>query len=175
MCSGSDEHGTPITITAEQQGVSPKEIVDKYHDLALDSLTKLGCAWSQNIDSRGIEYGGALYNRTSDSRHKELVRDVFTLLLDSGMLQKQTMKQYCSIAEDKVRFLPDRYVEGTCPVCGEGEARGDQCDECGSTYEAHELLNPISKLDPTADVEVRDTDHFFFRLDMFQELSLIHI
>ena len=59
MCSGSDEHGTPITITAEQQGVSPQEIVNKYHDLALDSLTKLGCAWSQNIDSRGIEYGGA--------------------------------------------------------------------------------------------------------------------
>ena len=168
MCSGSDEHGTPITITAEQQGVSPQEIVDKYHDLALDSLTKLGCAWSQNIDSRGIEYGGALYNRTSDSRHKELVCDVFTQLLDSGMLQKQTMKQYCSISEDKVRFLPDRYVEGTCPVCGEGEARGDQCDECGSTYEAHELLNPLSKLDPTADIEVRDTDHFFFKLDMFQ-------
>ena len=169
MCSGSDEHGTPITITAEQQGVSPQEIVNKYHDLALDSLTKLGCAWSQNIDSRGIEYGGALYNRTSDSRHKELVCDVFTQLLDSGMLQKQTMKQYCSVAKDKVRFLPDRYVEGTCPVCGENEARGDQCDECGSTYEAHELLNPISKLDPTAEVEVRDTDHFFFRLDMFQE------
>ena len=168
MCSGSDEHGTPITITAEQQGVSPQEIVDKYHDLALDSLTKLGCAWYQNIDSRGIEYGGALYNRTSDSRHKELVCDVFTQLLDSGMLQKQTMKQYCSISEDKVRFLPDRYVEGTCPVCGEGEARGDQCDECGSTYEAHELLNPLSKLDPTADIEVRDTDHFFFKLDMFQ-------
>ena len=168
MCSGSDEHGTPITITADQQGVSPQEIVDKYHDLALDSLTKLGCAWSQNIDSRGIEYGGALYNRTSDSRHKELVCDVFTQLLDSGMLQKQTMKQYCSISEDKVRFLPDRYVEGTCPVCGEGEARGDQCDECGSTYEAHELLNPLSKLDPTADIEVRDTDHFFFKLDMFQ-------
>ena len=169
MCSGSDEHGTPITITAEQQGVSPQEIVDKYHDLALDSLTKLGCAWPHNVDSRGIEYGGALYNRTSDSRHKELVCDVFTQLLDSGMLQKQTMKQYCSISEDKVRFLPDRYVEGTCPVCGEGEARGDQCDECGSTYEAHELINPLSKLDPTAEIEVRDTDHFFFRLDMFQE------
>ena len=97
---------------------------------------------------------------------KELVCDVFTQLLDSGMLQKQTMKQYCSISEDKVRFLPDRYVEGTCPVCGENEARGDQCDECGSTYEAHELLNPLSKLDPTAEIEVRDTDHFFFRLDV---------
>lgn len=169
MCSGSDEHGTPITITAEQQGVTPQEIVDKYHEMALKSLSELGCAWPQNIDSRGVEYGGALYNRTSDSRHKELVSEVFTKLLDSDLLEKQTMKQYCSIAEDKIRFLPDRYVEGTCPVCGQDEARGDQCDECGSTYEAHELLNPISKLDPGAAIEVRDTDHFFFKLDKFQE------
>ena len=169
MCSGSDEHGTPITITAEQQGISPQEVVDKYHDIALKSLTDLGCAWSQNIDARGAEYGGTLYNRTSDLRHKELVGDVFTQLLDSELLQRQTMKQYCSIAGENVRFLPDRYVEGTCPVCGQDEARGDQCDECGSTYEAHELLNPISKLDPTAAIEVRDTDHFFFRLDKFQD------
>ena len=62
MCSGSDEHGTPITITAEQQGVTPQEIVDKYHEMALKSLSELGCAWPQNIDSRGVEYGGALYN-----------------------------------------------------------------------------------------------------------------
>ena len=169
LCSGSDEHGTPITITAEQLGVSPQEVVDKYHDLALKSLTDLGCAWTQNVDRRGIEYGGALYNRTSDSRHKELVRDVFSDLLESELLVKQTMKQYCSISGENIRFLPDRYVEGTCPVCEAAGARGDQCDECGSTYEAHELISPFSKLDPEATIEVRDTDHFFFRLDMFQE------
>ena len=169
MCSGSDEHGTPITLTAEQLGVSPQEIVDEYHEMALKSLNDLGCSWSNNIDSRGVEFGGALYNRTSDIRHKELVREVFTDLLGSNMLSKQTMEQYCSISGDVVRFLPDRYVEGTCPVCEASEARGDQCDECGSTYEAHELISPVSKLDPDASIEVRDTDHLFFRLDMFQD------
>tara|TARA_Y100001980_G_scaffold46353_1_gene30500 strand:- start:8371 stop:10431 length:2061 start_codon:yes stop_codon:yes gene_type:complete len=168
MCSGSDEHGTPITITAEELGISPQEVVDKYHDLALKSLNQLGCSWADNIDSRGVEYGGALYNRTSDVRHKEIVREVFSHLLESDLLVKKTMKQYCSISNGNIRFLPDRYVEGTCPICSEDGARGDQCDECGSTYEAHELINPISKLDPDASIEIRDTDHFFFKLDLFQ-------
>ena len=168
MCSGSDEHGTPITITAEELGISPQDVVDKYHDLALKSLNKLGCSWANNVDSRGVEYGGALYNRTSDYRHKELVREVFTNLMDSNLLVQKTMKQYCSISDDNIRFLPDRYVEGTCPICAEEGARGDQCDECGSTYEAHELINPISKLDPDASIEIRDTEHLFFKLDMFQ-------
>ncbi|MEC7410824.1 MAG: methionine--tRNA ligase [Candidatus Thermoplasmatota archaeon] len=168
MCSGSDEHGTPITITAEELGVSPQEVVDKYHDLALKSLIQLGCSWADNIDSRGVEYGGALYNRTSDVRHKEIVRDVFTRLLESDLLVKKTMKQYCSVSDGIVRFLPDRYVEGTCPICSEDGARGDQCDECGSTYEAHELINPISKLDPDSTIEIRDTEHLFFKLDLFQ-------
>ena len=168
MCSGSDEHGTPITITAEELGISPQDVVDKYHDLALKSLNKLGCSWANNVDSRGVEYGGALYNRTSDYRHKELVREVFTNLMDSNLLVQKTMKQYCSISDDNIRFLPDRYVEGTCPICAEEGARGDQCDECGSTYEAHELINPISKLDPDASIEIRDTEHLFFKLDLFQ-------
>ena len=169
MCSGSDEHGTPITLTAEELGIPPQDVVDKYHDLAVDSLNALGCSWAQNIDSRGVEFGGALYNRTSDKRHKDLVQEVFTDLLESDLLVKETMEQYCSIANGKIRFLPDRYVEGTCPVCGENGARGDQCDDCGSTYEAHELINPVSKLDPDAKIEIRETDHFFFRLDMFQK------
>ena len=62
MCSGSDEHGTPITLTAEELGIPPQDVVDKYHDLAVDSLNALGCSWAQNIDSRGVEFGGALYN-----------------------------------------------------------------------------------------------------------------
>tara|TARA_Y100001970_G_scaffold293962_2_gene445126 strand:+ start:2642 stop:4816 length:2175 start_codon:yes stop_codon:yes gene_type:complete len=169
MCSGSDEHGTPITLTAEQLGVSPQEVVDEYHEMALKSLNDLGCSWSNNVDSRGIEYGGTLYNRTSDNRHKELVREVFSDLLDSNMLSRQTMEQYCSISDGVVRFLPDRYVEGTCPICEASGARGDQCDECGSTYEARELIRPVSKLDPDASIEVRDTEHLFFRLDLFQD------
>ncbi len=169
MCSGSDEHGTPITLTAEQEGVSPQEVVDRFHEINTKSLADLGCSWVDNVDPRGVEFGGALYNRTSDPSHKEIVREVFLNLLDSGFLEKTTMQQYCSITDGQVRFLPDRYVEGTCPICNADGARGDQCDDCGGTYEANELLNPVSKLDPSAKVEIRDTDHMFFRLDMFQE------
>ena len=169
MCSGSDEHGTPITLTAEQDGIMPQEVVDKFHEINRKSLSDLGCSWVDNIDPRGVEYGGALYNRTTDPLHKEIVRDVFLQLLEAGYLERKTMQQYCSVSEGKVRFLPDRYVEGTCPICGADEARGDQCDDCGSTYEANQLLNPVSKLDNTAAVEIRDTDHMFFRLDLFQE------
>lgn len=169
MCSGSDEHGTPITLTAEQEGISPQEVVDRFHEINTKSLADLGCSWIENIDSRGIEYGGALYNRTSDHLHKKIVREVFTDLLEAGYLEQTTMQQYCSVSDGQVRFLPDRYVEGTCPICNADGARGDQCDECGATYEAHQLLNPISKLDPSANVEIRDTDHMFFRLDLFQD------
>ena len=169
MCSGSDEHGTPITLTAEQEEVSPQEIVDRFHKINSKALADLGCSWVDNVDPRGIEFGGALYNRTSDSLHKEIVREVFLDLLEAGFLEQTTMQQYCSVTDGQVRFLPDRYVEGTCPICNADGARGDQCDHCGATYEAHQLLNPISKLDPSAGVEIRDTDHMFFRLDMFQD------
>ena len=126
MCSGSDEHGTPITITAEEMGVSPQEVVDKYHEINKKALADLGCSWVDPIDPRGPQYGGALYNRTSDEMHKEIVREVFTKLMDSGFLEKMTMQQYCSVDQDgEVRFLPDRYVEGECPECSEDGARGD--------------------------------------------------
>ena len=168
MCSGSDEHGTPITLTAEEMGISPQEVVDKYHEINSRALADLGCSWVNPVDPRGIEYGGALYNRTSDPMHKEIVQEVFTKLLHSGFLERKTMQQYCSLTGGSIRFLPDRYVEGTCPVCSEDGARGDQCDSCGATYEAHELIDPISKLDPESEIEVRDTDHFFLRLNDFQ-------
>ena len=175
MCSGSDEHGTPITITAEEMGVSPQEVVDKYHEINKKALADLGCSWVDPIDPRGPQYGGALYNRTSDEMHKEIVREVFTKLMDSGFLEKMTMQQYCSVDQDgEVRFLPDRYVEGECPECSEDGARGDQCDSCGATYEAHELVNPRSKLDGASEIEVRDTDHFFLRLNDFQQSLELH-
>ena len=170
MCSGSDEHGTPITVTAEQENVNPQEIVNRYHEINSKALDDLGCSWNNNIDRRGIEYGGALYNRTTDPRHKALVQEYFTELYESGFLKQQTMQQYCSISTDgKTKFLPDRYVEGQCPICNADGARGDQCDECGATYESIELINPRSKMDPEAKIEIRDTDHFFFQLNEFQE------
>ena len=170
MCSGSDEHGTPITVTADQEDVDPQQIVDRYHEINTQALIDLGCSWGNNIDSRGLEFGGTLYNRTTDPRHKELVQEYFTQLKDFGFLKQQTMQQYCAISSDGVtKFLPDRYVEGECPVCGSDDARGDQCDDCGSTYESIELINPRSKMDPNAKIEIRDTDHFFFQLNLFQD------
>jgi len=170
MCSGSDEHGTPITVSAEEEGVLPQEIVDRYHQINSKALINLGCSWGDNIDSRGIKFGGALYNRTTDFRHKEIVNEVFKLLIESDFLEEKTMQQYCSISADgTIKFLPDRYVEGKCPNCGSDNARGDQCDECGITYDSNELINPRSKMNPEAKIEIRDTDHLFFRLDLFQK------
>ncbi|MDP6221011.1 MAG: methionine--tRNA ligase, partial [Candidatus Thalassarchaeaceae archaeon] len=175
MCSGSDEHGTPITLTAEEMQIHPQEVVDTYHSSITKSLADLGCSWVNPVDPRGVEFGGALYNRTSDPMHKELVREVFTSLLEANFLESKTMQQYCSIGSGgSLRFLPDRYVEGDCPSCNANGARGDQCDSCGATYEAHELANPRSKLDPDDEIEVRDTDHFFLLLDKFQESLEAH-
>jgi len=169
MCSGSDEHGTPITVTAEQENITPQEVVDKFHQINFNALVDLGCSWDKNVDPRGIEFGGTLYNRTTDSRHKEIVKEVFSLLHKQGYLQESIMKQYCSINDDgSVKFLPDRYVEGSCPRCEADGARGDQCDECGATFENNELINPKSKLDPNAEIQIKDTEHLFFRLELFQ-------
>ena len=170
MVSGSDEHGTPITVTAEIEGVNPRDIVDRYHAINTKALLDLGCVWEPNIDSRGIEYGGALFNRTSDPSHIERVQANFTSLLDAGLFEKRSMDQYYEVRNDGTgRFLPDRYVEGTCPTCGDTDARGDQCDACGVTYEASELKNPRSKMNPDATVEIRATEHMFYRLDLFQK------
>ena len=169
MVSGSDEHGTPITVAAETQGVNPQDIVDKYHGMNSKALLDLGCSWEPHIDPRGAEYGGSLFNRTSDPEHHQIVSDNFVSLLNAGLFERKVMQQYYEIREDGGRFLPDRYVEGDCPNCGESGARGDQCDECGVTYEAAELQNPKSKMNPECEIEIRDTEHFFYRLDLFQE------
>lgn len=170
MVSGSDEHGTPITVTAEQQGISPQAVVDTFHAINTKALHDLGCMWSSNVDSRGVEYGGALFNRTSDPAHKALVQTNFQALEQAGLFERKTMEQYFEVdPSGGGRFLPDRYVEGTCPACDESGARGDQCDACGATYEAVELKSPISKMNPDAKVEIRETEHLFYRLDLFQE------
>ena len=174
MVSGSDEHGTPITVTAETLGINPQEVVDQYHAINTQALLDLGCSWEPNIDSRGVDYGGSLFNRTSDPAHKKFVQENFKSLLDAGLFEQKTMQQYYEIREDGGRFLPDRYVEGECPNCGEDGARGDQCDECGTTYESYELQNPRSKMNPEADIEIRDTEHFFYRLDRFQDVLEQH-
>ena len=174
MVSGSDEHGTPITVAAETQGVNPQDIVDKYHAINSKALLDLGCSWEPKIDPRGPDYGGSLFNRTSDPEHHEIVSENFISLLNAGLFERKVMQQYYEIREDGGRFLPDRYVEGDCPNCGATDARGDQCDECGVTYEATELQNPRSKMNPECQIEIRDTEHFFYRLDLFQQQLELH-
>ena len=175
MVSGSDEHGTPITVSAEQEGILPQDVVDRFHEVNSKALLDLGCTWMPNTDPRGIDYGGSLFNRTTDSEHKQRVQSNFKDLYDAGFFELRTMQQYYELnPSGGGRFLPDRYIEGTCPNCNAEGARGDQCDSCGTTYESSELLNPISKMNPTFEVEIRDTEHLFYRLDLFQDALQKH-
>ena len=174
MVSGSDEHGTPITVSAEKEGVNPQVIVDRFHAINSQALLDLGCSWQPSLDSRGMDYGGSLFNRTSDERHKRIVQDNFTKLNNAGLFEKRVMKQFYEVKGTGGRFLPDRYVEGVCPHCEKDGARGDQCDNCGSTYEAIELISPRSRMEPSAEIEIRDTEHLFYRLDLFQSILENH-
>jgi len=152
MVSGSDEHGTPIMLKAEKEGVTPKDIADRYNRQHVD-----------NIDALGIELEN--FSRTSGDFHRQVVQDFFLRLNDNGYIYPETMESpYC---ESCGRFLPDRYVEGTCPYCG-GLARGDQCDACGKTLEAGELVDPRCKLCGETPV-MRETEHLFFELSAFRQ------
>lgn len=153
MVSGSDEHGTPITVRADQEGVSPAEIADRYHEVLVDCWDRLGISWD-------------LYTRTGTENHRQIAQDFFTRLLDSGHIESATTDHlYCEVDE---RFLPDRYVEGTCPNCGYPNARGDQCDNCGHPLDALDLGDPKCRLCGTTPV-VRASEHFFLRLQDFEE------
>ena len=94
MVSGSDEHGTPITVTAEQEGVTPQEVVDRFHAVNSEALNALGCAWATHVDPRGVEYGGALFNRTSDPSHAHIVQDSVQRLEDAGLFERRSTPQF---------------------------------------------------------------------------------
>lgn len=149
MVSGSDTHGTPITVRAEEEGVTPLAIVERYHPLMIESYLKLGLTFD-------------LFTHTDTANHWAVTQDMFLRHLATGNIYRDVQRQLYSL--DDRRWLPDRYVEGTCPVCGYTEARGDQCDNCGSTYDAVELLNPRSKISGSRSIEVRETEHFFLDL-----------
>jgi methionyl-tRNA synthetase len=156
MVSGSDQHGTPITIKAEQERKKPEEIVAKYHQQFLDSWQKLGISFD-------------LYTTTGTANHAEVAQNIFLTLLDKGYIYKSAMSQpFCPKCQ---RFLPDRYVLGTCPHCQSPNARGDQCDECGKPLNASELINPRCRRCGTAPV-YRDSEHFFLRLPAFRDRLL---
>jgi methionyl-tRNA synthetase len=150
--SGSDCNGTPIAIRAKQEGVSPKEIADRYHQEFTDSFTKLGFSYD-------------IYTRTDTAHHHKVVQEIFLKLLDKGFIYKKEIEQtYCE--QDK-QFLPDRYVEGICPKCG-AKARGDQCDHCSSVLEPLDLLERKCKICGNPPI-TRTTEHFYFALSSFHK------
>jgi len=153
MVSGSDEHGTPITIKAEQEGKKPGEIASRYHQEFLDSWQRLGISFD-------------LFTTTGTNNHAEVSQDVFLTLLNKGYIYKDTVSQpFCPQCQ---RFLPDRYIEGTCPHCGFSGTRGDQCDECGRPINTAELIGPHCRLCGTTPV-FKDSEHFFLKLSAFQD------
>ncbi|MCK4303457.1 MAG: methionine--tRNA ligase [Candidatus Eisenbacteria sp.] len=151
---GSDEHGVPITLRALEEGSSPHEVIDRFH-------TENEAAF------QAADVSFDLYGRTSWPEHRAFTQEFFLKLLDGGHIEKKTIEQYYS--EKQGMFLPDRYVEGTCPRCGYEDARGDQCDHCNATYEVTELANPRSALpgDGTTPV-LKESVHWFLCLDHFQ-------
>jgi methionyl-tRNA synthetase len=148
----TDEHGTPITIRAENESVSPNAIVDKYHKAIYDNLKQMGCSLDK-------------FGRTTSQTHYTLTQEFFNHLLQKGYIYKANYKQpYCSNCN---RFLPDRYIQGTCPRCGGEKARGDACEVCSSYLKPNELKNPYCVSCGTKP-EIRETIHWFFKLSAFQ-------
>jgi methionyl-tRNA synthetase (EC 6.1.1.10) len=153
MVSGSDQYGTPITIRAEQESKSPQEIASKYHQQFVDCWQKLGISFD-------------LFTTTGTPNHAEVTHDIFLTLLSKGYIYKDKMLQaYCPKCQ---RFLPDRYLEGTCPYCDFAKARGDECDECGKPLNSLELKEPHCYLCSTP-VRFESSEHFFLRLSAFQD------
>ncbi len=150
---GSDEHGVPITIRADREGVSPKEIVDRYHRMMKSSFERMGIVFDN-------------YSRTSLPLHHKISQDFFLTLYRKGHIKERSVNQYyCSRCS---RFLPDRYIEGECPHCHQPGARGDQCEQCGRWLEPEQLLSPKCKVCLSAPV-LRTTKHWYFELSKFQK------
>ncbi|MBE2279271.1 MAG: methionine--tRNA ligase [Ignavibacteriaceae bacterium] len=150
---GSDEHGVPITITADKEKVSPQVIIDRYHEINKISFEKFGMSFD-------------IYGRTSSKVHHETAKEFFLNFYNQGLFsEKKTMQFYDNKAN---MFLPDRYVEGTCPNCNTDGARSDECENCGALYNPSELKNPISKISGEKP-ELKETSHWFIPLNKFQD------
>jgi methionyl-tRNA synthetase len=148
MVSGSDSHGTPIVYKAEEEGISPEELVEKSHKDILETYNKLDLIYEN-------------YTSTMTKNHEEVVQNIFLVLKERGYIYEDTSKQYF---DPKVeRFLPDRYVRGTCPNCGNENARGDECPECGAFLDVEDLIDPRSTLSDATPV-LKETKHFYLDL-----------
>ena len=149
---GSDEHGVPITLKARNEGITPQDVVDKYHAIIKDSFSRLGISFD-------------IYSRTSSPVHYETASDFFRKLYDTGKFVEKTSEQYYD--EENKQFLADRYIVGTCPKCGFDRAYGDQCESCGTSLSPTELDNPRSMLSGNTPV-LKETKHWYLPLDQYE-------
>lgn len=150
---GSDEHGVAITIKAKKEGITPQQVIDKYHKMMGDAFKDFGISFD-------------IYSRTSSDVHHETASQFFTELYDKGMFQEETTNQYYD--EEAKQFLADRYITGTCPNCGNDGAYGDQCEKCGTSLNPTDLINAKSTLSGSVPV-LKQTKNWFLPLDRFQE------
>ncbi|TML33694.1 MAG: methionine--tRNA ligase [Actinobacteria bacterium] len=148
MISGTDEHGTPILVQAEKEGVPPRELADRYNRLIVEDLAALGLSYD-------------LFTRTTTRNHYAVAQELFRTVHDNGYLIEQTTRG--AVSPSTGRTLPDRYIEGECPICHYPSARGDQCDNCGNQLDPEELINPRSRINGETPVFV-ETEHFFLDL-----------
>ncbi len=149
---GSDEHGVPITLKAKNEGVTPQDIVDKYHGIIKDAFSRFGISFD-------------VYSRTSAEIHHETASEFFKKLYDDGKFVEQTSEQYYD--EENKQFLADRYIIGTCPKCGFENAYGDQCESCGTSLSPTELINPKSTISGNTPV-LKETKHWYLPLDQYE-------
>ncbi len=153
MVSGSDQHGTPITVRAQEEGTTPAAVASRFHREFLDSWQRLGIGFD-------------LYTTTGTENHAAVVQDMFLRLHEKGDIYLDKMRlPYCTVEQ---RFLLDRYVEGICPICGFSGARGDQCDNCGNPLDPEELIDARCKFDGLTP-ETRESEHFFLRLSAYND------
>ncbi|MCK9301793.1 MAG: methionine--tRNA ligase [Bacteroidales bacterium] len=150
---GSDEHGVPITLRAKKEGVNPQDIVDKYHSMIKQSFQNFGISFD-------------IYSRTSNKLHHKVASEFFTKLYNDGKLTSFTDKQYYD--EEAHQFLADRYITGTCPHCGNPNAYGDQCEKCGTSLSAKDLIDPKSTISGSAPV-MKETKHWYLPLNEYEE------
>ena len=153
MVSGTDEHGTPILVLADNEGVPARELVDKYNQVIVDDLCGLGLSYD-------------LFTRTTTGNHYAVVQEMFETCRRNGYMVEETTQT--AISPSTGRTLPDRYIEGTCPICKYAGARGDQCDNCGNQLDPTDLIDPKSRINGETP-EFRDTQHFFLDLPSLAE------
>ncbi|MEG1642550.1 MAG: methionine--tRNA ligase [Bacteroidales bacterium] len=152
MIGGSDEHGVPITIKAKKEGITPQDVVDRYHNIIKKSFAEFGISFD-------------IYSRTTSEIHKKTASDFFRKLYDNGIFIEKTTAQYYD--EEAGQFLADRYILGTCPHCKNEHAYGDQCEACGTSLNATDLINPKSTISGSIPV-MRDTKHWYLPLDKYE-------